>query len=84
VRVDSFACLDLSDAGFDPIIQAYWIDRPAGRPTPPPPTPWAAVNTARELVEWATAWNGGPLVSSTHSCLPTLRYASSLRVATAQ
>jgi hypothetical protein len=60
VRVDNFACLDLSDAGFDPIIQAYWIDRPASRPAPPPPTPWAAVNTARELVEWATAWNGGP------------------------
>jgi len=57
---DSFACLDLSGAGFEPIIQAYWIDRPAGRPTPPPPTPWAAVNTARELAEWATAWNGGP------------------------
>jgi hypothetical protein len=57
---DSFACLDLSSAGFEPIIQAHWIERPAGRPTPPPPTPWTAVSTARELAEWATAWNGEP------------------------
>jgi hypothetical protein len=56
---DSFARLDLSDAGFTPIVEAEWVDRRPDLPTPTPPVPWAAVTTASELVEWATAWDGG-------------------------
>ena len=57
---DSFACLDLSAAGFEPIIHAQWIVHSASRPMPLPPTPWTAVRTARGLDEWVVAWNGGP------------------------
>jgi hypothetical protein len=57
---DSFARLDLSSAGFEPIVQAHWIYRPADCPAPPPPVPWSAVDTADELAAWATAWDGGP------------------------
>ncbi|OZM84356.1 hypothetical protein CFP66_04800 [Pseudonocardia sp. MH-G8] len=56
---DSFARLDLSGAGFAPLVEAEWIDRPADGPTPPPSTPWVAITTAPELAEWATAWDGG-------------------------
>ncbi|MHA6629381.1 hypothetical protein ACU61A_28425 [Pseudonocardia sichuanensis] len=56
---DSFARLDLSGAGFVPIVEAEWIARRSGEPPRTPPTPWAAVSTARELTGWAAAWNGG-------------------------
>ena len=56
---DSFARLDLSGAGFTPIVEAQWIDRPAHRPAPRSSTPWAAVSTAHELAEWTAAWNDG-------------------------
>jgi hypothetical protein len=56
---DSFARLDLSGAGFAPIVEAEWIDRPAGEPPLSPPIPWVAVTSAPELAEWARAWDGG-------------------------
>lgn len=56
---DSFACLDLSEDGFEPIIEARWIGRPAGLRAPSSPVPWAAVRTAAGLAERAAAWAGG-------------------------
>ncbi|HEY0812243.1 MAG TPA: hypothetical protein VGE11_03100 [Pseudonocardia sp.] len=57
---DSFARLDLSADGFEPIIEAQWIDRPAALSMPPAPSPFWTVASVGELAEWAIAWNGGP------------------------
>ncbi|MFP1627258.1 hypothetical protein ACLB9X_19260 [Streptomyces sp. 5K101] len=56
---DSFACLDLTAAGFELLFEAQWLYRPAGLPAPAAQQEWSPVATAAELAEWATAWDGG-------------------------
>nr|WP_241837771.1 hypothetical protein [Streptomyces sp. CB03234] len=58
---DSFATLDLTGHGFEPLFDAQWIHRPAGAPAPQPEgaAPWAPVRTAAGLTAWETAWSGG-------------------------
>lgn len=57
---DSFACLDLSPAGFEVLFDAQWIYRPADRPAPTPPEGirWDRVQNTGDLVAWEAAWNG--------------------------
>ncbi|KWT57377.1 hypothetical protein ADL21_34995 [Streptomyces albus subsp. albus] len=66
---DSFACLDLTPAGFEVLFEAQWIHRPvpAARPKEPapaqPPThhiTWDALTTPGDLPAWAAAWGAEP------------------------
>ncbi len=62
---DSFACLNLADAGFDVLFEAQWIYRPSDRPPPASATQlWTLVNGAYELAAWATAWDRNQLAGS--------------------
>lgn len=58
---DSFARLDLAAAGFDVLLDAWWIHRPAERPIPSPPrhVRWTPVRDPGALLAWETAWCGG-------------------------
>ncbi|MEV3991091.1 hypothetical protein AB0J57_19500 [Streptomyces sp. NPDC049837] len=58
---DSFAALDLTGHGFEPLFDAQWIHRPADAPAPPlaGAAPWEPVRTAAGLAAWETAWSGG-------------------------
>jgi hypothetical protein len=58
---DSFACLDLSPAGFRVLLDAQWLYRPA---RPPPQTKalgprWMRIRHAEALSDWEQAWSGG-------------------------
>ncbi|UQX03856.1 hypothetical protein [Streptomyces sp. RerS4] len=56
---DSFAALDLGQAGFGVLFEAQWIHRAADTPAAPATAlRWARVDTAEELVAWETAWDG--------------------------
>lgn len=56
---DSFADLDLTEAGFEVLFEAQWIHRPAG---PPPALTsdlvWDVADTPDTLRAWALAWDG--------------------------
>ncbi|MFD3540709.1 hypothetical protein ACFWUQ_14555 [Streptomyces sp. NPDC058662] len=71
---DSFARLDLEDAGFEVIVEAQWIHRPAGTPVATAGDGgdgaasgggradallWSRVSSPQELVDWEAAWGGG-------------------------
>ncbi|MFD7614349.1 hypothetical protein [Streptomyces sp. NPDC059828] len=58
---DSFGRLDLSSDGFEVIIEARWIHRPATLATPVAPAGvvWRPVRTTSGLAQWAAAWAGG-------------------------
>jgi hypothetical protein len=58
---DSFACLDLSPAGFRVLFDAWWLYRAAG---PPPETEavgtrWKRIRHADALSAWEQSWSGG-------------------------
>lgn len=53
---DSFADLDLTDAGFQVLFEARWIHRPAGAPALAPTLAWDVVDDAEALRSWAEAW----------------------------
>ncbi|MFJ9124002.1 hypothetical protein ACIRJS_07945 [Streptomyces sp. NPDC102340] len=53
---DSFADLDLTDAGFQVLFEARWIHRPAGAPALAPTLAWGVVDDAEALRSWAEAW----------------------------
>lgn len=55
---DSFGCLDLGAVGFEPIIDATWIARPAGLPAPAPRVAWSVIDTVGGLAGWTAAWDG--------------------------
>ncbi|WP_369144118.1 hypothetical protein [Streptomyces sp. R44] len=55
---DSYARVDLEPEGFQVIVDAQWIARPAGLPTPAAPGDWRPVRTPAELAAWALAWSG--------------------------
>ncbi|MEV5596238.1 hypothetical protein [Streptomyces sp. NPDC052496] len=59
---DSFACLDLTPAGFEVLFEAQWIHRPAHVPAPTPSVPpathitWDVITSPGDLPAWAAAW----------------------------
>lgn len=53
---DSFADLDLTDAGFQVLFEARWIHRPAGAPALASTLAWDVVDDAEALRSWAEAW----------------------------
>jgi hypothetical protein len=52
---DSFADLDLAEAGFRVLFEAQWIHRPASAPTPSSGRAWTVVDTPDALRAWALA-----------------------------
>jgi hypothetical protein len=54
---DSFADLDLSDAGFRVLFEAQWIHRPPSAPTTTPGLSWEVANDPDKLRAWALAWD---------------------------
>jgi hypothetical protein len=61
---DSFADLDLTEAGFRVLFEAQWIHRPAtaavpARPREPADLAWDVASDPETLRAWALAWDGG-------------------------
>lgn len=56
---DSFADLDLTEAGFEVLFDAQWIHRPAGPPADGSGLAWRAAEDAAALRAWALAWDAG-------------------------
>lgn len=56
---DSFADLDLTDAGFRVLFDAQWIHRPATEPAGTPDLAWAVAGDPDALRDWALAWDEG-------------------------
>ncbi|MEU6219775.1 hypothetical protein ABZ845_19985 [Streptomyces sp. NPDC047022] len=56
---DSFADLDLTEAGFRVLFDAQWIHRPADAPAISPDLAWDMAGDADALRAWAPAWDNG-------------------------
>ncbi|MFF5981230.1 hypothetical protein ACFY78_20510 [Streptomyces olindensis] len=56
---DSFADLDLTEAGFRVLFEARWIHRPAGPPAVAPELGWEVAGDPATLRAWALAWDDG-------------------------
>ncbi|MGW1029592.1 hypothetical protein ACWD4J_38935 [Streptomyces sp. NPDC002577] len=56
---DSFADLDLTEAGFRVLFEAQWIHRPASAPAFPSDHVWDVVGDPAMLRAWAQAWDDG-------------------------
>ncbi|MFI5681949.1 hypothetical protein [Streptomyces cellulosae] len=56
---DSFADLDLTEAGFRVLFEARWIHRPAGAPMPASELSWDVADDRDALRAWAFAWDDG-------------------------
>jgi hypothetical protein len=56
---DSFADLDLAEAGFRMLFEAQWIHRPTSAPTISSGLRWTVVGTSDTLRAWALAWDDG-------------------------
>lgn len=56
---DSFADLDLTEAGFHVLFEAQWIHRPAGAPAITSDLAWDVAGDPDMLRAWALAWDGG-------------------------
>lgn len=58
---DSFADLDLREAGFEVLFEAQWIHCPASSPVPVPAADlaWEVAGHPDRLRAWALAWDGG-------------------------
>ncbi|CAL9646947.1 hypothetical protein [Streptomyces sp. enrichment culture] len=56
---DSFADLDLTEAGFQVLFEAQWIHRPAGAPALAPDLSWNVADDPDALRAWALAWDDG-------------------------
>ncbi|MFC9507539.1 hypothetical protein [Streptomyces sp. NPDC057002] len=59
---DSFADLELTEAGFRVLFEAQWIHRPAGAPSTEPDAPdlvWDVAGDPDTLRAWALAWDDG-------------------------
>ncbi|GGX24260.1 hypothetical protein [Streptomyces lomondensis] len=56
---DSFADLDLTEAGFRVLFEAQWIHRPPGPPAVPPDLTWDVAGDPETLRAWALAWDDG-------------------------
>ena len=56
---DSFADLDLVEAGFRVLFEAQWIHRPVSAPSSSSDLAWSVVGTPDRLRAWALAWDNG-------------------------
>lgn len=56
---DSFADLNLTEAGFQVLFEAQWIHRPAGAHVLAPDLSWDMAGDPDALRAWALAWDGG-------------------------
>lgn len=56
---DSFADLDLSEAGCHVLFEAQWIHRPASAPAVAPVRAWDVARDPDTLRAWALAWDEG-------------------------
>ncbi|MFE9868494.1 hypothetical protein ACFYPZ_38545 [Streptomyces sp. NPDC005506] len=56
---DSFADLDLTEAGFQVLFEAQWIHRPASAPISSSGPAWHVAGDPDELRAWALAWDDG-------------------------
>ncbi|HET6859540.1 MAG TPA: hypothetical protein VFH94_20935 [Streptomyces sp.] len=56
---DSFADLDLTEAGFRVLFEAQWIHRPASAPALASDLSWDVAGDPDALRAWALAWDGG-------------------------
>ncbi|MFD7700682.1 hypothetical protein [Streptomyces caelestis] len=56
---DSFADLDLTEAGFRVLFEAQWIHRPASAPAVASDLSWSVAGDPDALRSWALAWDGG-------------------------
>ncbi|MFB7932575.1 hypothetical protein ACFC4C_26080 [Streptomyces sp. NPDC056039] len=56
---DGFADLELAEAGFRVLFEAWWIHRPAGASAPVPDLAWEIVDDPGSLRAWALAWDAG-------------------------
>ncbi|MGK4578679.1 hypothetical protein [Kitasatospora sp. HPMI-4] len=56
---DSFADLDLTEAGFRVLFDAQWIHRPPLPPATAPDLTWDVAGSPDALRAWALAWDGG-------------------------
>ena len=56
---DSFADLDLSEAGFRVLFEAQWIHRPASASAVAPVLAWEVAGDPDTLRAWALAWDDG-------------------------
>lgn len=56
---DSFADLDLTEAGFHVLFEARWIHRPASAPAIASELTWDVVSDPDTLRAWALAWDNG-------------------------
>ncbi|MEU6578870.1 hypothetical protein [Streptomyces sp. NPDC046805] len=56
---DSFADLDLTAAGFQVLVEAQWIHRPASAPAIASDLAWDVADTPDTLRAWALAWDDG-------------------------
>lgn len=57
---DSFAALDLGEAGLEVLFEARWIRRPAQKPSPDNALDWRRIEDADGLAAWETAWGQRP------------------------
>lgn len=56
---DSYADLDLTDAGFQVLFDAQWLHRPASAPATSSGLSWDVAGDAEALRAWALAWDDG-------------------------
>ncbi|MFI9580531.1 hypothetical protein ACIHCQ_01480 [Streptomyces sp. NPDC052236] len=56
---DSFADLDLTEAGFQVLFEAQWIHRPASAPAIASDLAWDVAGDPDTLRAWALAWDDG-------------------------
>ncbi|WP_435858469.1 hypothetical protein [Streptomyces milbemycinicus] len=56
---DSFADLDLTEAGFRVLFEAQWIHRPASAPAIASDLAWDVAGDPETLRAWALAWDDG-------------------------
>ncbi|MFF3173288.1 hypothetical protein ACFVQ0_11740 [Streptomyces sp. NPDC057900] len=56
---DSFADLDLVEAGFQVLFEGQWIHLPASAPATVPDLGWEVADTRDKLRAWAHAWDDG-------------------------
>jgi len=56
---DSFADVDLTEAGFQVLFEARWIHRPASAPAPASDLGWDVAGDPDTLRAWALAWDDG-------------------------
>lgn len=58
---DSFCALDLAASGFQVVVEAHWLWRPATLPPPRAEQPgirWARIEDTAALTAWEAAWDG--------------------------